>query len=125
MRLSFVMIGVGLVFSGPTVGAEEDTRFEKDVAAVFVRRCLECHNERDAAGGLKLTRSALARRGGESGPVIQPGKAAESQLMERVRSGEMPPPRKGVSQKLPGYIVILEKRGGPISGRPISLTTSL
>ncbi|OYW17415.1 MAG: hypothetical protein B7Z55_12570, partial [Planctomycetales bacterium 12-60-4] len=76
--------------------------FETTAAPIFLRRCIECHNDRDAAGGLVLTTAAHARRGGDSGPVIVAGDAASSLMIQRVTSGEMPPPRKGIPQPLPG-----------------------
>ena len=75
--------------------------FNADVAPILVKRCLECHNERAASGGLVLTTSQHALAGGDSGPVIAPGDTASSYLLERVRSGEMPPEKQGKSQQLP------------------------
>ena len=37
------------------VGAEPSPDFEKEVAPILVKRCLECHNARDANGQLVLT----------------------------------------------------------------------
>ncbi len=74
--------------------------FERDVASILIRRCLECHNERSTAGGLVLSNGPQALAGGDSGAAIAPGDA-ESLLIERVANGEMPPEKKGHSQKLP------------------------
>lgn len=77
-----------------------DDAFEK-VADVFIRRCLECHSDRDPAGSLPLTRSESLLKGGDSGPAIDPAHLAESMIISRVRSGEMPPPLKGQPRPLP------------------------
>jgi hypothetical protein len=62
----------------------------------LAKRCLGCHDTADPKGGLDLTRRATALSGGESGePAIRPGKTAESYLLDRVGSGEMPPEGKG------------------------------
>jgi hypothetical protein len=89
--------------SGPPIvlaaGAGSD--FEADVAPILAKRCLECHNARDANGQLVLTTAQAALAGGESGPVLVPGKPEDSPLLHRVVAGEMPPPRRGKPQTLP------------------------
>lgn len=75
--------------------------FERDVARVLIRRCLECHKGTEPSGGLSLETAAGLRTGGNSGPPVTRNKPADSLLMERVSSGEMPPPVKGVSQRIP------------------------
>ena len=83
------------------VSAEPTPDFETEVAPILVKRCLECHNARDANGQLVLTTAEHLARGGDGGEVVVPGEPAASPLLTRVQSGEMPPPRRGQSQKLP------------------------
>lgn len=73
---------------------------ESRVASVIARRCLECHNDRDAKGGLSLTSRDSILKGGESGTAIVVGQPTESLLIERVANGEMPPEVHGKSQPL-------------------------
>ncbi|MGE3310486.1 MAG: PSD1 and planctomycete cytochrome C domain-containing protein [Limisphaerales bacterium] len=80
-------------------GARVD--FERQVAPILIRRCVECHSGTDPSGHLDLTRRQTAVAGGESGKSIVPGDAAGSALLKRVRDGEMPPKRQGVPQRLP------------------------
>jgi hypothetical protein len=75
--------------------------FDREIAPILVRRCLECHNDRQAAGGLVLTSAKRALAGGDSGASISPGDADGSYLIERVVNGEMPPERQGRPQHLP------------------------
>ncbi len=70
------------------------------MAPILVMRCLECHNERQAAGGLVLETQEAARRGGDSGDVIVPHDVDASYLMDRVEAGEMPPEKQGRPQPL-------------------------
>ncbi len=56
--------------------------FQGDVAPIFVRRCLNCHNDGDRRGGLSLQSADVAGTGGESGKVIEPGDAASSYLLD-------------------------------------------
>ncbi len=77
------------------------TDFERDIAPLLVRRCVECHDGAKASGGLVLTTVAGLRAGGDSGAAINPDQPDESLLLQRVRDGEMPPESRGQSQKLP------------------------
>lgn len=79
-------------------GAEQE--FDRDVAPILVRHCLECHNATEAAGKLDLTRRAGLMQGGESGPAIEAGRPDSSHLLARVKSGEMPPPKAGHARPL-------------------------
>ena len=74
--------------------------FEKQIAPLLVRHCLECHAGDEPAGKLDLTREAGLHGGGKSGPAFLPEDLAGSPLMARVTEGKMPPPVKGKSQAL-------------------------
>jgi hypothetical protein len=73
------------------VFADDSGTFDRSVAPILVRRCLDCHSGADPKGKLDLSRRSPAMQGGEGGPAIVPGKVAESSLWELVESGEMPP----------------------------------
>ncbi len=77
------------------------TDFEKHVAPILIKRCLECHNERDASGELVLDSHPAFLKGGQSGQVVVTGDPDESLLFEMVSGGDMPPEKKGVPQTLP------------------------
>ncbi len=65
--------------------------FDRDVAAILARRCLECHNAAEHKGGLVLSGKVTALAGGESGPAVVPGKPDASLLWQRIAADEMPP----------------------------------
>src|SRR5215813_6028334 len=69
--------------------------FLKDVQPLLAQKCYSCHGEEVQQSGLRLDRRQLALRGGDYGPVIMPGKSAESKLIRRVVNGDgglqMPP----------------------------------
>ena len=50
------------------------------VAAILEERCLKCHNSSVKMSGLSLASEADARKGGQHGPVIVPGKPDEVPL---------------------------------------------
>ena len=69
--------------------------FEKDVQPILAQKCHSCHGDEVQQSGLRLDRRQQALRGGDYGPVILPGKSAESKLIRRVVNGDgglqMPP----------------------------------
>lgn len=100
VRIFVSLLALELIAASAFAEAADADRFSRDVASILVKRCLECHNERDASGKLVLVDRASVAAGGESGPAIKPGDPDHSNLLERVVAGEMPPPKRGVSQKL-------------------------
>jgi len=88
---AFFTLGLGLF---PAL-AQSPVDFARDVQPIFKRKCLVCHNEKTANNGVRFDDGAAALAGGYSGPVILPGKSAESKLILRVSSdkkGFMMPP---------------------------------
>ncbi|MGZ5518357.1 MAG: PSD1 and planctomycete cytochrome C domain-containing protein, partial [Limisphaerales bacterium] len=75
--------------------------FEKRVRPVLVAHCYPCHSAdaKKVKGGLKLDSRRDLLKGGENGPVIVPGNAESSPLIEAVRYKnpdlKMPPPKQG------------------------------
>ncbi|MDW7994738.1 MAG: PSD1 and planctomycete cytochrome C domain-containing protein [Gemmatales bacterium] len=63
--------------------------FVRDIQPILSKHCIACHGPRKAQGGLRLDHPDLAFRGGNSGPVIVPGKSRESRLV-RVVDGSDP-----------------------------------
>ncbi|HEV8608360.1 MAG TPA: c-type cytochrome domain-containing protein [Tepidisphaeraceae bacterium] len=68
------------------------------VRAIFAQHCLSCHDSKEQEGGLILETHQTLLKGGDSGPVIIPGKSGESILVvqiEHTKKPFMPPPKKG------------------------------
>ncbi len=83
------MIVCGYVVS--TAMAEELT-YERHIRSIFRAHCFDCHGATDELeGGLDLRLVRLMKQGGDSGAAIVTGKPEESLLLDRIRSGEMPP----------------------------------
>lgn len=85
----------------PTSVEADAPDFEKVIAPLLIKRCVECHQGNDPSGGLNLTDEKSFRKGGDSGAVYSPKSAGKSHLIQRVLDGEMPPEKQGRSQKLP------------------------
>ena len=76
----------GLLILPPVSAAPPD--FDRDVAPLLARRCLDCHAGEDAKGGVDLARRAAAV--GPTAPVVA-GRPADSLLWKKVAANEMPP----------------------------------
>jgi mono/diheme cytochrome c family protein len=73
----------------------KEPTFERGVRAILKAHCFQCHGEgEELEGGLDLRLRRLMTKGGESGPTIVPGKPANSLLLKRILSGDMPPGEK-------------------------------
>ncbi len=71
--------------------------FEKEVRPLLVERCLRCHNDAKARGGLRLNSRAAVLKGGNAGPAVLVGKPEASLLIQAILHGEalkMPPKEK-------------------------------
>ncbi|MBX6315981.1 MAG: DUF1549 domain-containing protein, partial [Isosphaeraceae bacterium] len=58
--------------------------YQKDIRPIFAASCYRCHGPKRQRGGLGLHQKASALAGGDSGPVIVPGRSAESRLIRYV-----------------------------------------
>lgn len=69
--------------------------YEKDVKPLLEQHCYSCHGDTVQQSGLRLDLRQNALRGGDYGPVILPGRSADSKLIKRLVDGDggmqMPP----------------------------------
>src|SRR5260370_9648 len=65
--------------------------FREQVRPLLTTKCLACHGGDKTRGGLDLRRRTGALAGGDSGPALKPGKAADSLLYRKLAGREMPP----------------------------------
>ncbi|MGH9630593.1 MAG: PSD1 and planctomycete cytochrome C domain-containing protein [Bryobacteraceae bacterium] len=82
--------------------------FVRDIEPIFAKRCQACHGSAQQMNGLRLDSGEEALKGGYSGPVIIPGKSAESKLIHRVASTKtgfaMPPAGEKLSKEEVGML---------------------
>ena len=90
-----------------TASPDDIAFFEQKIRPVLVQHCYSCHSQQavdtnSLKAGLHLDTAAGIAAGGESGPVVIPGKSAESPLLQALRYDglEMPP-----SGKLPDDVI--------------------
>jgi cytochrome c553 len=100
MRRLLTLAGLLAVPAAAAAADDPEAFFEKKVRPVFATHCQNCHSAAagKTKGGLALDTRDGVRTGGDSGPVIVPGKPDESLLMKAVRHGDkklkMPPKGK-------------------------------
>ncbi len=93
-RLALFTLGLFLttVFAGAAsnkssiaiaeISRAEPVNFDRDVLPFLSDNCLACHCKTTKKGGLDLESPALMLKGGENGPAIVPGKAADSPMLQ-------------------------------------------
>jgi hypothetical protein len=78
------------VQSGASEGGADEPGlrlFRERIEPVLKAQCFGCHSgeAKEVKGGLRLDTRQAARRGGDSGPAVIPGKPAESLLVQAIR----------------------------------------
>src|SRR5438105_9857662 len=97
MRATLLLVMLSSAFGETKLPPSTNRKidFEKDVQPVLSQKCYSCHGEDAQQSGLRLDKRQNALRGGDYGPVIVPGKSAESKLILRLVGGDgglqMPP----------------------------------
>ena len=128
--LPFVVLCLGLTV---TARAEDEKKeankaepvdFGGPIESIMKRRCTECHGISKKSGGLRLDTYDFVIKGSRKGPVVLPGKAAESKVVLRVLAEgkkKMPPPDEG--DPLTEEEVVLLKRWIDEGAHPPAATT--
>lgn len=108
--------------------------FEKNIRPVLANNCYQCHSAeaRNLKGGLFLDSKQGMLDGGDSGPVIRPGKPAESRLLQAIRhEGKLKmPPRDKLSGQVAAHFAEWIRMGAPDprvanGGNPVKNTIDL
>ncbi len=94
-RIGMYLLGIALVVAmGTNVRAQTPSRpdpvsFRRQVAPILVKKCLACHDDRKASGGLSLATFAALDRGGKTvgEAILDPGDPESSYLITTIRRG--------------------------------------
>ena len=68
--------------------------FRRDVWPIFRRHCRGCHSGSNAKGGLSTDSVAAMLKGGDSGPLFEPGEPDGSLLLEMITGDEPEMPKQ-------------------------------
>lgn len=113
VTLLFVL-GTLTVASHKATADESADFFESKVRPLLLEHCSSCHGPDSQEAGLRLDEGAAAYRGGDSGPVIVPGKPDLSRLIEVVRGDDpnlVMPPDERLSRQDIDTLVLWVKHG--------------
>lgn len=114
----------------PITDVQQAVVYKDIVQPILEARCTQCHNASKKKGDLRMDELALLMKGGENGPVLVPGKGAESDMIKRCLLDEsddnhMPP--KGKPQLSTEQIALLSwwiDQGAPVDKKVAELTVS-
>src|SRR5437870_6441114 len=92
---SILSITLALILPAATWPAEP-VDYTRDVKPLFAKHCVGCHGPDKQKSGLRLDTATNIRKGGDGGPVIQPGASDSSVLIVAAGGGSdrvpaMPP----------------------------------
>jgi len=65
--------------------------FERHIWPIIAASCVECHNDEEQEGDLRLDTKAYILEGGEFGPVFEPGSPEDSTFYELIVLPEKDP----------------------------------
>lgn len=106
MRVEMFLLGV-LMWQTLSLdlsrAAESEIDFDHQIVPIVRKHCASCHAGAKKQGGLSFNTRADLLAGGESGPVVVPGKSQASELHKRITTADadlrMPPEGPRVSQE--------------------------
>ncbi|MBK9926764.1 MAG: cytochrome C [Anaerolineales bacterium] len=94
LAIAVVVVSAFVVFrSGPTNAApsvKTEVSYAKDVQPILESRCGKCHMGEFVSEGLHMDTYESLMEGSDHGPVIVPGDAGKSLLVQKLAKGEMP-----------------------------------
>jgi mono/diheme cytochrome c family protein len=89
------MMRAWLLLTIGSLALAADVDFTRDVHPILAEHCFACHGGDKRSGGLSLRDYAEALKGGRNGPVILPGRSADSLMIKRVTATTSPMPPVG------------------------------
>jgi len=100
---ALIVACVAFICASSVWAAENKIDFEAEIRPLLKARCVECHGVDSQHNGLRLDAKKFAMQGGDSGPVILPGKSSESELIHRITSESefevMPPEGEQLTER--------------------------
>ncbi len=84
---AFFVLQSGMLHTSST---RQEVSYAQDIQPIFNMRCDNCHMGNHPSEGLDLGSYEGLMAGSQNGPVIAPGSAGDSLLIDLVTEGEMP-----------------------------------
>lgn len=112
----------GIAVSASAASDADIEYFESNVRPILAERCYECHGPDEQESNMRLDHITFVLKGGDFGPALVPGDAAESNMVEGINwidpEFQMPPKKKlsdSEIETLTGWI----KMGAPWPDEPL------
>ncbi|TAH08986.1 MAG: hypothetical protein EAZ13_01365 [Sphingobacteriia bacterium] len=88
-----------LIIQKPIVQVQEAKVYTEIITPLLATKCYACHNANKQKGGFRMDEFGLLMQGGKNGATIEPGNAANSELLKRMMlplddEHHMPPKEK-------------------------------
>jgi len=83
---AYAILRIGSTSAAPSA----DVSYAKDVRPILESRCATCHMGEFVSEGLDMNTYESLLAGSQNGPVIVPGDAGKSLLIQKVTEGKMP-----------------------------------
>jgi hypothetical protein len=93
-KLTSVVLGM-VLFLTHRCPAEDPSLFPREIAPLLQRRCVQCHNEQKARGGLQMTSRERLLKGGDNGTAVVPGVSSRSLLTKMISGPKPAMPKQG------------------------------
>ena len=119
------------ILAAVSTDAADTLDYAKEVEPILRKYCAGCHNEDDAEAGFAADSHEMLLSGGDSGPVITPGSANSSRMLQMIRGAidpQMPP--EDETQLDQDEVAVIETwidqgAAGPDGDAPMTLELSI
>lgn len=122
MKIKLLIFINAIVVLASQAYALEPTKvdYASQIKPILVKNCISCHGVEKQKGGLRLDAGASIIKGGNSGPILIPGKSNESKILHAVEGKDpetrMPPlPKALISKEQSALIATWVDQGAFIS----------
>src|SRR5437899_5681213 len=92
MKLALTLL-VGFWALASSALAADPVDYLRDVKPILSQHCYSCHGAQKQKSGLRLDTAVAARKGGNLGPALIPGKSEESLLVKAITGSDENLPR--------------------------------
>jgi hypothetical protein len=113
MRTRLIAIAGLAVWSflvGMSPVAADTVNFQRNILPILLRHCSQCHGAAEQESGLRLDGGRWARRGGDRGSAVVPGKSSESLIYQAITGhGDTPSMPPEGPQLSPDQIRLIQR----------------
>src|ERR1700689_534407 len=106
LRVRSTLIALALTCAGASARSSTEVSFARDVAPILSKNCAQCPAQAAGMGNLDLRTRESALKGGQHGPAIVPGAAAQSNMYRHLAGLAKPQMPMGGTLTAPEIAVV-------------------